>query len=265
MNLKSLQSQITAEGGITTRNRVLFSSIDSTNAVGRRIASFYHRNGHDLAPTVLLALEQTSGRGRLGNRWLSPTGGIYVSIVLPVQDASALSMLPMRVATALCRELDAMLPVPCRVKWPNDLIVNGRKVGGILIEAVGSSEPFTAIVGFGINYSTDLPELADKATSLAKEAQGSQSLTNVAGRLIRALEADLQRRDDLPQVAEAYSRMTLHDVGEEISCRTTTEVHRGRFLGFDERGFLRIRTEAGDRLIPAGEIVEKVGIENHES
>lgn len=265
MKLRDVASQISVEGGIRTENRLLFASIDSTNKVGKRIASLYQRNGEDLSPTLLMALEQTEGRGRLGNRWLSPLGGIYVSIVLPIRNQDSLSTLPMRVATVLCRELDTLLASQCRVKWPNDLMVNGRKVGGILIETVGSGENLVAVVGFGINYSAALPDLREMATSVVQEAADAPPLTEVAVQMIQVLETDLLSACCSPEIVEEYSIWSLHDVGEEIACRTVTGLHQGEFLGFDSRGFLRILTGDGEHLIPAGEIIERASVGHHES
>jgi len=265
MQLRDFDSQLIGKARLRTRNRILFSSIDSTNGVGKRIASFYQRNGDALPSAVVVALEQTSGRGRLGNRWLSPPGGIYISIVRLVGEGETLSTLPMRVASTLCRELDTILDSPCRVKWPNDLMVNGKKVGGILIETVGRGESLAVVVGFGINYSADLSELSSTATAISQEADDIPSLAEVAGRLIRVLENDISRDASTAAVVREYSNWSLHDVGQEIRCRTTTGIHTGNFVGFDQRGFLRVATATGERSIPAGEIIEREEVRLHES
>ena len=265
MHLRDFDSQLTAQAELRTPNRILFSSIDSTNGVGKRIASFYYRRGDALPPTVVVAMEQTSGKGRFGSRWLSPAGGIYISIVRPIRDRETLSTLPMRVATSLCRELDTILDAPCRLKWPNDLMVEGKKLGGILIETVGSRESLVAVVGFGINYLADLPELASTATAVAKEGADIPSLAEAAGRLIRMLETDISTRASTAEVVQEYSRWSLHELGQDIRCRTTRGTHTGRFMGFDERGFLRVLTATGERLISAGEIIEDEDARHHES
>jgi BirA family biotin operon repressor/biotin-[acetyl-CoA-carboxylase] ligase len=265
MQLRDFNEQLTAKVELHTRNRILFSSIDSTNGVGKRIASFYQRNGEALPSTVLVAIEQTSGRGRFGSLWLSPPGGIYISIVQPIGELEILSTLPMRVATTLCRELDEILDSPCRLKWPNDLMVNGKKLGGILIETVGSGEKLAAVIGFGINHSTDLPQLASTSTTVSKEAEDVPSLAATAGRLIRVLETELAQSASAAAVVREYSRWSLHDVGQDIRCRTTVGRHAGQFMGFDERGFLRVLTTTGERLIPAGEIIEGEDVRHHES
>lgn len=171
----------------------------------------------------------------------------------------------MRVATTLCRELDSVLDAPCRVKWPNDLMVSGKKLGGILIETVGGAGSVAAVVGFGINYSADIPELAASATSVLSETADAPQLAEVAARSIRALETEMHQRVSAKEVVAEYSCWSSHDVDQEIRCRTTMGIRTGRFKGFDERGFLRLSTAAGEQLIPAGEVIEGAGAEHNES
>lgn len=265
MQLRDFEAQLTASGELGIRNRILFRSVASTNAVGKKIAARYQRNREPPPPTVLVAMEQTAGRGRLGSRWSSPPGGIYCSLVRPFDNGECLAILPMEVATRLCRELDAILDPPCRVKWPNDLMVQEKKVGGILIETVGSGAVLTAIVGFGINYSGVVPELASSATAVTQEAVGVPSMARLAARLIGVVENGLTGELSPSRVVEDYRRWSAHEVGQELRCRTLAGCSRGEFMGFDDRGFLRLRTAAGEELFSAGEIVEGEGSEHHES
>jgi len=144
-------------------------------------------------------------------------------------------------------------------------MVNGKKVGGILIETVGRTGSVAAVVGFGINYSADIPELAATATTVLRETADAPPLAEVAASLIRALETEMQHRPSTTKVVAEYSCWSSHDVDQEIRCRTTMGIHTGRFKGFDERGFLRLSTAAGEQLIPAGEVIEGAGAGHHES
>lgn len=265
MSLRDLNSWLGATRGLRTRNRILFSSIDSTNGFGKRIAADYQRSLDDLPTTLVLAMEQTAGRGRLGNFWVSPPGGIYISMVCPLPGSESLTMLPMRVATVLCRELDSILDGPCRVKWPNDLMVDGKKIAGILIETVGKGADLTAIIGLGINYSSDLSESVPTATAVSLETRSAPAIESVAGQVIRALEDILLESPGTAEVAAEYSHWSLHEAGQEIRCRTVGDNYIGEFLGFDELGFLRVRTATGEELIAAGEIIEGEEVRRYES
>ena len=262
---RDFDSLLTRIADFTTRNRIVMSSIGSTNAVGKRIASFYHRNGEQLAQTVVIAMEQTAGRGRLGNRWSSPEGGIYVSLVLPDLDYNAMAVLPMRVATALCRQLDAILDRPCRVKWPNDMMVEGQKIGGILIETVGTHQHASAVIGFGVNYAASPMELGAGATCVLATSWQAPEKVEVTARLILALEEISSTPLEAAGVVEEYSQWSQHKMDEDILCRTASGAQSGRFLGFDERGFLRLLTSRGEELISAGEVLEGAGVGHHES
>jgi BirA family biotin operon repressor/biotin-[acetyl-CoA-carboxylase] ligase len=250
---------------LKTRNRVVMSSIDSTNTVGKRIATFYHRNREPLPQTAVIAIEQTAGKGRLGNRWSSPEGGIYASLILPDLDHERVALLPMRVATALCCHLDEILDRPCRVKWPNDLMVDGKKIGGILIETVGNHQRAAAVIGFGINYAESPVEFAGGATCvLAKSGQAPEKSVMTA-RLIQALEEISSRPSQAAEVVEEYSHWSQHEMDDVMLCRTASGSQSGKFLGFDNRGFLRLMTSGGEELISAGEVLEDTKVGHHES
>lgn len=264
MRLRELGEELAGRDSLRIRNRLLFSSVESTNGVGKTIAAQFRQKRLALPGVFILALQQSAGRGRLGNRWLSPPGGIYLSVVHPVADPAELSDLPIRTASILCRELDGWVEDSCRIKWPNDLIVRGRKIGGILIETVGSRDQLAAIVGLGINHSGDLEPLPESATSLSREAVAPPSFVDATHRLMAALETSVVGSTGGTMVEE-YSQWSLLEVGDTIHCRTARQTHQGTFLGFDRRGFLRLRSEGRERLISAGEIIEGEGVEDDEA
>ena len=265
MQLDEFITDFGSSGNRGTRNRVFLSNVDSTNALGKRIAASYRGNGNLLPPTLMVALRQTRGRGRLGNRWLSPTGGIYVSLLHSLPETRSALQLPMTLAVALCRTIDPWVSAPCRVKWPNDLMVRGRKLGGILIELVGNATHTTVVMGFGINYSAELPELTDTATCLSRESVDLPPLPQVAAKLIDAVESKVGFPQHESELVDEYSRWSLHRFGEAMICRTAGGVYQGEFQGFDSRGFLLLRTSAGEVSISSGDIIEGVNREHHES
>ena len=127
--------------------------------------------------TVILAEEQVHGRGRLGRSFASPSGvGIYLSLLLrPRLDASRLPQITLLVGVAAAEAITEVCGLPAQLKWPNDVEVHGKKVAGILTEAVlNPDQSFAVVVGIGINVNTTLvdlpPELHQRVTSLALEA-----------------------------------------------------------------------------------------------
>ena len=251
-------------------NLVVVRRVASTNQLARSIVADYESEAQDLHPLLILALEQSGGRGRHGRSWTSPAGrGVYATRVLSMRDPELLQGLPMLVGLALCRALSRHLPVPCRLKWPNDLVVDttaGRKkIGGILIEAlVHPGEGAAAIIGFGVNHSNeedDLQTLPETATSVRRlGGPGAEvSLADLTWDLVTGLERELTHLEDLSQVVESYRELSVHRPGDVISCRIGEQVVEGTFLGFDERGRLRLERggEGGEEiLVASGEVIE---------
>jgi BirA family biotin operon repressor/biotin-[acetyl-CoA-carboxylase] ligase len=239
-----------------TSNISFLRRIDSTNAMARRMVTEFLRDDEKPPRTALLAIEQTAGRGRRGRSWESPAAqGVYVTLLLPLADASELQWLPMKAAVGLARAIEELVGKPCQLKWPNDLLVGGAKIGGILIESVAVGERSAlAILGFGVNHGTPPSAVADRqVTSLASERPSVMPLPAAAGCLLGALESALSE----PLPAGEYARRSVHRPGDTLSCQVGEEAVRGEFMGFDAHGFLRLQTAAGERVLSSAEVIEK--------
>lgn len=260
-------------------NLIVVARTDSTNRLARRVVSELVGDGITPPGAVVLALEQAAGRGRHGRRWESPAGGgVYASRLLPVADADALQTVPLLAAVGLAEALDRILGglMPggaCRLKWPNDLMVRDRKIGGVLVESVslGGGEGAVAVIGFGVNYrerggAGTLAALG--ATSLLGElgtvgasspAHPAPSLGELTRLLLAGLEAALEHLGDTEYAIRRFRELTLHRSGDPIRCRTGEGVVEGELVGFEAQGFLRVRGGDGvERSISSGEIVEEV-------
>jgi len=237
-------------------------SVASTNFLAREIVSEYDREELELHPLLVLALEQRGGRGRQGRTWSSPAGkGVYATRVLVVADPEKLQSLPLLVGIGLCRALNHHLPVPCRLKWPNDLVVDTagerKKIGGVLIEAlVRPHGGATALIGFGVNHGQEAGELPENGTSLRLLGVQDTSLAQLAWDLIKGLEAELAHLGDLAYAAESYRGLTAHRPGDPLTCRTGAGTVEGTFQGFDELGRLRLRRNGEELLVASGEVLE---------
>src|SRR5690349_6666318 len=143
-----------------------YRSTDSTNTRARELAAAGAPHG-----TVVTAGEQTAGRGRQGRTWTAPPNKalLYSAIVRPLEEHH--SMLPLAVPLAVCEAAEQLNPnLHCKVKWPNDIHVEGRKLAGVLIEA--RPQDGWAVIGIGLNLTIEPgefpPELRDSATSIVK-------------------------------------------------------------------------------------------------
>ena len=243
-------------------NLVLLPRVDSTNALARAIATEYQNEEQTLHPLLIAALEQTGGRGRQGRSWSSPAGqGVYATLVVRVEDPGLLQTLPLLAGVGLCRALAPRLPVPCRLKWPNDLIVEvgeeRRKLGGILIEAaVRPGEATLALVGFGINVLHGADDLPATATSVRLLGGETGSLADLTWDLVEGLEAELSHLADATYAVESYRALSIHQPGEWIVSRAGETVTAGTFQGFDAFG--RLLLESDGRVVPvaSGEVIE---------
>ncbi|RMH15820.1 MAG: biotin--[acetyl-CoA-carboxylase] ligase [Acidobacteria bacterium] len=230
---------------------VILARIGSTNDLARRIAYDYAREGNCVPAADLVAWSQTRGRGRGDRRWASAPGqGAYVSLIRPLAAAADAAPLPLQVAVGLCLALNRHLAGRCRLKWPNDLVVEGRKLGGILIETVVHGGCASAVVGFGVNYGRELPASVPHATSLSYETTILPSLAELTCDLIAGVDARLAAGDALP----AYRQLSVHRQGDRLCCRVGDRLHEGRFLGFDPHGFLRLEVGGREERLSSGEV-----------
>lgn len=243
-------------------NLVVVEQVDSTNRLARSIAAEYEAEGQSVRPLLVLAMEQVGGRGRRGRSWSSPHGkGVYATRVVAVADPQALQTLPLLVGVGLARALSAALPGTCRLKWPNDLLMDGaerRKIGGILIEAIlRPGEGGVALVGFGVNVGHEPGDMPEGATSFHLEGGNGLSLEELTWALVAGVEEELVHLGDGEYAVARYREHSIHREGERILCRVGGETLEGTFIGFDEHGHLRLRRDGEEVRVSAGEVIEE--------
>jgi BirA family biotin operon repressor/biotin-[acetyl-CoA-carboxylase] ligase len=206
--------------------------------------------------TVVVAEEQTAGRGRQGRSWSAPRGrGLTLSLVW--KPAAGLELLPLAAAVAVCEACEQVAPVRCRIKWPNDVWIGERKLAGILIESRPQEQ--WAVIGIGVNVDVDRaqldPDLRKTATSLRIETGGGVDRVRMLAALFEALAArlhDLER--DAAGVLAEYRRRDLLS-GRQIAWASGERRLRGEARGIDEDGNLVVFTVEGERLtLSAGEV-----------
>jgi BirA family biotin operon repressor/biotin-[acetyl-CoA-carboxylase] ligase len=229
-----------------------FPILASTN----QLALDWMASGHANAGTVLVADEQTSGRGRHGRSWSSGKGALLMTAVLPFSfQPDRLGWFSLAAGLAAANALED-LGVPAQVKWPNDVLLNGRKVAGILVE---TNRPDLAAVGIGLNIANALPpdaELLQPATRLRDflpDASVDATLSAVLAHL--AATWDLLQRDDIPTLRAAWEARDA-TVGRRIVWSNWNEGDQsGEALGVAEDGGLRIRLTGGrEEIARVGEI-----------
>jgi BirA family biotin operon repressor/biotin-[acetyl-CoA-carboxylase] ligase len=232
---------------------------DSTNNAALALAAKGAAHG-----TVVLAEEQTAGRGRFGRGWFSEkSSGIYVSIVLrPPLAPAAAPMMTLMAAVAAHQALSTTTGLAVDIRWPNDLLVNGKKVCGILTEMNAEVDRLHAVViGIGINVNhQEMPgELKDIATSLSIEGRKNYSRTHLLVTLLKELERKyhLLLDEGGAAIARQWTAASTFAQGKQVRVRLKAEEFLATTAGLEPSGALRIRREDGrEEVMVSGEIVE---------
>lgn len=217
-----------------------FASIDSTNLEAQRLAAAGERG-----PLWLLADEQVSGRGRLGRNWVSAAGNLYSTLLLPTDAAAAVvPQIAFVVALAVHDGVSALCPdANIRLKWPNDCLLNGGKVAGILCETVGQG---LVAIGCGIN-AAHAPQGLAYATAYLQQVQGNVSVDQAFSAYSTALGERLVQWNSGAGFATILAdwQERGHSLGESIQVRQGDIVRSGSFAGLAADGALRLQKPDG--------------------
>jgi BirA family biotin operon repressor/biotin-[acetyl-CoA-carboxylase] ligase len=201
--------------------------------------------------TAVAADAQTGGRGRAGRAWMSPPGGLYVSVLLRPR-LDKVGLLPLAAGVAVA-EAAAELGVATELKWPNDVLASGRKLAGILAEAAsGPAGVEWVVLGLGVNVAPDRralpPEMQAAVTSLEAEGAGSPPIPEVAAAVLTRLGAWYDALRSRPgTVVSAWRSRAVPWFGHLVDVRTGDGPLRGRLDEVDEEGALVIELEGGER------------------
>jgi BirA family biotin operon repressor/biotin-[acetyl-CoA-carboxylase] ligase len=237
-----------------------FPVVASTNDVAAALAN---RGGCEGA--VVIADEQTAGRGRRGREWYSPPGsGLYVSVVLAPgrsandPDGRGSRLITLAVGVALVEGVQTATGLVLDLKWPNDLYAGARKLGGILAEGAGGGAGDSIVVGYGINVGLTSypPALGDRATSLESELGRPVDRALV---LIESLAALARRYDDLLRgrfdaILDAWRGRAPAGKGARVSWMSASGPMSGVTAGIDDEGALLVRVGDQMQRIIAGEV-----------
>jgi BirA family biotin operon repressor/biotin-[acetyl-CoA-carboxylase] ligase len=235
-------------------NPLLLAETSSTNDVVREQARKGARSGF-----VVAASRQTAGRGRLGRNWESPPDrGLYASILLrPDLSMTETGKLTILGSVATVDAVEAVCGARPQIKWPNDLLMGGRKLAGLLIETEpkGSRLAF-AVIGIGINVRHEAgdfsPQVRKLATSLYMATGQLHRRADLLVALLQALDRRLTRPFDEAREAWSASSLTL---GQQVTLTTARGRKHGQALGLDESGALLLRSDSGEvEAVNAGDM-----------
>jgi BirA family transcriptional regulator, biotin operon repressor / biotin---[acetyl-CoA-carboxylase] ligase len=233
---------------------VAYETIGSTNDELKCLAREGAAEG-----LVVTAQRQTAGRGRRGRTWMSPVGNLYSSTLLrPDCPPAMAAQLGFVAALGVADAIGELAPqVHARCKWPNDLLANGKKICGILLETemVSGDRPDFVILGVGVNLISSPRDTPYPATSLAEEGAPIVTPAEMAAAFIRHFATWLTswREGGFAPIRQAWLARAM-GLGEPIQVRLERATLEGKFLDLDEDGALLLGQAGGSRRIAAGEI-----------
>jgi BirA family biotin operon repressor/biotin-[acetyl-CoA-carboxylase] ligase len=192
-----------------------FDSTDSTQNFAMEIASNDKENG-----TVVISKKQTGGRGRMKRKWKSPTGGIWMSIIIhPKFDVSYTTLVPIATSLALCMAIEKILKIKPELKWPNDVTLKGKKVAGVLVDtSIISNEIENMVLGIVINFKIKPHELA----STIKKTPNFYGVATLVKKNERALPLVHQFLYELENVFQLINSRRIRKIKNEWTKRSST-------------------------------------------
>ena len=238
---------------------VTHERVDSTNSEALRLL----RQGQAV-PFLVIASQQTDGRGRRGRRWESPPGaGLYYTLALEVhQNMQNIAALSLVTALSVCSALEELGLNVLELKWPNDVLGDARKLSGILLESLKIGERLFIVIGVGVNLN--LPEsikcdIAQPVTDVTELLGSDFEVERLTAGITKKLLANIHRfgENGFNDFVEDWNGRDAY-LGKQVRVQLNGSVSRGEVQGVNARGELRLLTESGEKVIRAGEIMPSV-------
>ncbi len=257
MTREELESRISGNTKWAGQCLYVYAETDSTNIRAKQLGETGAPHG-----TLVLADRQSAGRGRRGRNWESPEGcSVYMSILLrPEFTPDKASMLTLVMAYSVAKALKGCTGLDVQIKWPNDIVINGKKLVGILTEMSTEIDYINhVVVGVGINVNTEIfpEEIADRATSLRNECGYKIQRSVIVAEVMNQFEQDYEmflKKKDLSWLREKYNQL-LVNCKKEVVIHGAAEPYSAYALGINNTGELLVRLEDGSvEAVYAGEV-----------
>ena len=250
---------MTEKLGGHVENLVHFSVTSSTHALARQIIAEMDEESQNLGATLILADCQEQGEGRGDRNWESPQGGLYMSWLRSGIKAETIAQLPMLAAAAACDAISGAGVSDLRIKWPNDILVGGRKLAGVLVFARHGDTTWVAI-GLGVNIETTplLEETASLPATSISELMGDGDTDFWRDEIVCSFvdQLDLLMQEPAPAI-EKWRELLIQSPGDTVNVRLATgQVVSGTLVDLTDEGFLKVRENGKERVITGGDVIE---------
>jgi len=238
-----------------------FPELGSTNIIAKEKALRREEGVNE--GTVIIAERQSAGKGRLGRKWFSPEGGIWLSIILyPQLSPSYISLITLMTAVVVVKAIKRYTQIKAQIKWPNDILINNKKVCGILTEMSAELDMINWIViGIGINANIDyreFPEDIKKSSISLKEILGKEiSRVRLVQIFLKEFERyyELLKRWEISLILKEW-KLYSHTLGKKIKVNIGEKVVTGEAIDINEKGALILKKKDGELIeIISGTII----------
>lgn len=229
--------------------------VASTNLIARRIVNECIENELSLPQAMIIAGEQFAGRGRNDRSWSSPAGkGIYATTLLS-RPARELPLMPLAMANIIATYLRETYAIDARIKWPNDVLVGGRKIAGILIEARVQDERVYLLVGTGVNVEPVKDDARPNAVAISEVSQREfTGIETAITAFVEHVDEQLSHPLEHDQVLAQWRELSVHKPGDRIHCVLGERTIDGTWSGIDEQGRAVLNTPSGTIAVSAGDL-----------
>jgi BirA family transcriptional regulator, biotin operon repressor / biotin---[acetyl-CoA-carboxylase] ligase len=239
----------------TIESVAVISRVVSTNLIARRVVDECVENELQLPSVVIVAREQIEGRGRMSRSWHSPRDkGIWITAIHS-RGTSEIGLLPLEVGSVVADFLRETYGLDAKLKWPNDVVIDGRKVAGILIEARQREDDSTGlIIGIGINVDP-VGGNVPAAISISEAADRDIDLDAATVAFIERLDARLAEPMDRAAVIARWRELSAHRAGDRVTCALPAGTVSGEWRGIDDEGRALINDGTTEIAVSAGDII----------
>lgn len=238
------------------REIISYKKIDSTNDSAYGLAEKGMKEG-----TVIIAEEQAHGKGRHGRKWMSPSGcGIYMSVILrPNMAPNEIPRITLLAAVCIAKSIREFTGLGAMIKWPNDILVNDKKVCGILTEMKAEQDRVNfIIVGMGINVNTDKKHLPKGSSSIKEElGRGSISRVELAKKVLENFEKEYNvlHKEGFKPIIDQWKSLSVM-IGSRVKVSLANRSFEGQAYDIDPDGALVVRLESGVmERVSSGDVV----------
>src|SRR5260221_6542648 len=246
--------------GLAARMRTIESiavipRVASTNLIARRVLDECVENELCVPQVMIIAGEQDAGRGRNARNWSSPAGkGIYATTILS-RPVAELPLVPMAMANIVASYLGDVFAIDARVKWPNDILVGGRKIAGILIEARVQEERTHLLIGIGINVESASDQSRPNSVSIRDVTSRTfGGIAHATEAFVEHFDERISRPLERDPVLDEWRGRCVHKSGDRITCVIGERTVNGTWGGIDEHGRALLRNGEEVLVVAAGDL-----------